>query len=372
MIAQWQIDQFHQQGFLVVEEVLSSADIAALQSDFDGWVEESRGHATVWGETLDGRPRFDIERDHAPDHPSLRRVASPTEISEAYRHTALNSRMATIAAQLIGGSGTRFHHSKINSKLPHTATEVKWHQDFLFTPHSNDDIITALLMVSEVTPENGPLNGLAKSMGREAVNIDTRFPNLIPGLQGGRFDITNSSMYITAERLKVIDMVPYLKSGEAILARKGSDYQPKTPEDFCGHKIGSMGATSWLAQLQKLSADYCVKKGLKPIALSVYTTDPQTTQALLSRAVDAQITDAAVARGVVEKLGDRVVISSDTLIYPVLNGFGVKKGNTKVKTALEEALKKYSATPEYAALLKKYHFQAPTADDLQTLMPKAE
>lgn len=53
-----------------------------------------------------------------------------------------------------------------------------------------------------------------------------------------------------------------------------------------------MGATSWLAQLQKLSADYCVKKGLKPIALSVYTTDPQTTQALLSRAVDAQITDA--------------------------------------------------------------------------------
>lgn len=29
---------------------------------------------------------------------------------------------------------------------------------FPFTPHSNDDIITALLMVSEVTPENGPLN----------------------------------------------------------------------------------------------------------------------------------------------------------------------------------------------------------------------
>lgn len=216
------------------------------------------------------------------------------------------------------------------------------------------------------------LAGLAKTMGREAVNIDTRFPNLIPGLQGGRFDITNSSMYITAERLKVIDMVPYLKSGEAILALKGSDYQPKTPEEFCGHKIGSMGATSWLAQLQKLSTDYCVKKGLKPIALSEYTTDPQTTQALLSRAVEAQITDAAVARGVIDKLGDRVVISSETLIYPVLNGFGVKKGNSEVKTALEEGLKKYSATPEYAALLKKYNFQAPTQEDLQTLMPKAE
>jgi len=41
--------------------------------------------------------------------------------------------------------------------LPHSATVVKWHQDFPFTPHSNDDLITALLMVDEVTMENGPL-----------------------------------------------------------------------------------------------------------------------------------------------------------------------------------------------------------------------
>ncbi|WP_040262058.1 ABC transporter substrate-binding protein [Pseudomonas massiliensis] len=214
------------------------------------------------------------------------------------------------------------------------------------------------------------LDGLAKVMGRTAENIDTRFPNLVPGLQGGRFDITNSSMYITADRLKVIDMIPYLKSGEAIMALKGSDYQPKTPEEFCGHKIGSMGATSWLQQLHKLSDEYCLKNGLPPISLSEYATDPQTTQALLSRAVEAQITDAAVARGVVEKLGNRVVISSETLIYPVLNGFGVKKGNDEVRNALVNALKTYSATPEYTALLKKYNFQAPTEADIAALMPK--
>ncbi|MBD8828689.1 transporter substrate-binding domain-containing protein [Pseudomonas sp. CFBP 13602] len=214
------------------------------------------------------------------------------------------------------------------------------------------------------------LDGLAKVMGMTAGNIDTRFPNLISGLQAGRFDITNSSMYITADRLKVIDMVPYLKSGESILAVKGSDYQPKTPEEFCGHKIGSMGATSWLQQLQKLSAEYCVKNGLQPIAISEYGTDPQATQAMLAHAVEAQITDAAVARGVVDKLGNRVVISSQTLIYPVLNGFGVKKGNDAVRNALVEGLEKYSKTPEYAALLAKYKFQAPTADDIATLMPK--
>ncbi len=214
------------------------------------------------------------------------------------------------------------------------------------------------------------LDGLAKTMGRQMETLDTRFPNLITGLQSGRFDVANSSMYITAERVKVIDMIPYLKSGESILTLKGAAYQPKTPEEFCGHKVGSMGATSWLAQMHKLSDEYCVKKGLQPIAISEYSTDPQTTQALLAHAVEAQITDAAVAVGAVDKLGGRVVISSDTLIYPVLNGFGVKKGNDSVKTALVDAMKKYNATPEYAALLKKYHFQAATEADIAELMPK--
>jgi polar amino acid transport system substrate-binding protein len=113
-----------------------------------------------------------------------------------------------------------------------------------------------------------------------------------------------------------------------------------------------------------------VKNGKPPIAISEYATDPQTTQAMLSHAVEAQITDAAVARGVVQKLGNRIQISSTTLIYPVLNGFGVKKDNTEVKQALVAALETYRKTPEYAALLKKYHFEAPTADDLNTLMPQ--
>ncbi|WET08981.1 phytanoyl-CoA dioxygenase family protein [Pseudomonas sp. D3] len=158
MIEQDEIEQFRRDGYLVVEGVLSMDEVAALQHDFDQWVEESRGHDQGWGTTVDGRARFDLEGDHRADHPSLRRVSSPTEISPVYERVALHSRMAAISAQLIGASGARFHHSKINSKLPHTATQVKWHQDFLFTPHSNDDIITALLMVSEVTPQNGPLN----------------------------------------------------------------------------------------------------------------------------------------------------------------------------------------------------------------------
>jgi hypothetical protein len=99
MIEQAQIEQFQRDGFLVVEGVLSLNDVAALQHDFDQWVEESRSHDQGWGATLDGRARFDLEGDHRPDHPSLRRVSSPTEISPVYERVALHSRMAAISAQ---------------------------------------------------------------------------------------------------------------------------------------------------------------------------------------------------------------------------------------------------------------------------------
>ena len=48
----------------------------------------------------------------------------------------------------------------------------------------------------------------------------------------------------------------------------------------------------------------------------------------------------------------------------------MKKGNDTVKKALLDGLEKYRATPEYAALLKKYNFEAPTDADLAALMPK--
>jgi len=151
-----QIDQFWRDGVLTVEKAVTPSQLAALRRDFDAWVEESRAHDAPYGQCVDGRPRFDIQPGHSANKPALRRVQAPTEVSEAYYDAMANSRMTDMVADLIGPD-VKLHHTKINSKLPGSATEVKWHQDFPFTPHSNSDIITALLMVDEVTTENGPL-----------------------------------------------------------------------------------------------------------------------------------------------------------------------------------------------------------------------
>jgi ectoine hydroxylase-related dioxygenase (phytanoyl-CoA dioxygenase family) len=151
-----QIDEFWRNGVLMLENAVTPAQLAGLRRDFAGWVEESRHHANSYDAIIDGRPRFDLHPDHTAAKPQLRRVNAPCDVSEAYLDVMRASRMTDAVADLIGPD-VKHHHNKINSKLPGSATEVRWHQDFPFTPHTNTDLVTALLCVDDVTDENGPL-----------------------------------------------------------------------------------------------------------------------------------------------------------------------------------------------------------------------
>lgn len=155
-LTQNQIDQFWRDGYLIEEEAVSPDQLDALRRVFSGWVEESRRHEADYGDTLDGRARFDLEPGHSADAPALRRVQSPEEISEIYAGVMRTAKTVDCVADLIGPA-VKFHHGKVNSKLPGAATKVKFHQDFTFQPMTNDDMITALLFVDDVTLENGPL-----------------------------------------------------------------------------------------------------------------------------------------------------------------------------------------------------------------------
>jgi len=162
VLSKEQCEQFWSDGFLVVENAVDHDLLQAMQNDFSTWVEGSRGYSEPYGDTIDGRPRFDLEAGHSNEKPGLRRVNAPVEVSPAYFDAMASSLMTDCVADLIGPN-VKFHHSKINSKLPGGQTAVKWHQDFPFTPHSNDDLVTALLMVDEVTRDNGPPEVVAGS-----------------------------------------------------------------------------------------------------------------------------------------------------------------------------------------------------------------
>ncbi|HJQ58459.1 MAG TPA: phytanoyl-CoA dioxygenase family protein [Vineibacter sp.] len=152
-----QIDDFRRDGYLVVPDAVTPAQLAALRAEIAGWVEASREHRTPFGPpTIDGRPRFDMGTEHTAEKPALRRINNPSDISEAYLEVMRRSRMTDMVTDLIGPD-VKFHHCKINLKLTGAKTEVLYHQDFAYTPHTNDDIVTALLFLDDIDESNGAL-----------------------------------------------------------------------------------------------------------------------------------------------------------------------------------------------------------------------
>lgn len=149
-----QIERFWAQGFLVAQGGATAAQISALSAEVDSWVEESRGHESNYGETIDGKARFDLEQGHNAEVPRLRRVSNPCDVSAAFLDVMRNARLVDMVSDLIGPD-VKYHHAKLNIKLPGMDTHVGYHQDHPFDPHTNDDVVVTLLMLDDVSEENG-------------------------------------------------------------------------------------------------------------------------------------------------------------------------------------------------------------------------
>ncbi|MCS5571359.1 MAG: phytanoyl-CoA dioxygenase family protein, partial [Pseudomonadales bacterium] len=149
MLDSEQVASFAEQGYVLLENALTDVQLIALRTRFEDWVNESRQFSRSYGQTLDGRARFDIEPGHTSGHPALRRVSSPIEVSNAYLEVMRDSRALDAVTQLLGPN-VKLNNTKVNSKLPGTATAVQYHQDFLFEPHSNQDLVAVLFFLDEV------------------------------------------------------------------------------------------------------------------------------------------------------------------------------------------------------------------------------
>lgn len=189
MLAPADVERFQSLGYLLLPDAVTSAELTAINADLGAWVEESRGHGANYGACIDGRPRFDLEAGHNPVSPRLRRINNPAEISEAYRQVAFESGIADVVAELIGPD-VKFHHCKINLKQPRSSTRVGYHQDFSYTPHTNLDMAETLLLLDDMTPENGCLKVVPGSHREGQVSLwsGDRFAGEVPSDQVRDFE----------------------------------------------------------------------------------------------------------------------------------------------------------------------------------------
>lgn len=218
--------------------------------------------------------------------------------------------------------------------------------------------------------ENGETKGfdadvlalIAPKLGLEVKFIDTRFANLISGLQARRYDMIASALYVTPARAKVVDYIPYAKTGGSLMVREDDSFSPKKPEELCGKRVGNLKGAAWVPELIKVSEASC---GASPMTVQEYATSAEAVQALFAQGVDVVFDDAGVSQAAVATSGGRLRITSDEILFPVVMGIAVKKGDTALAEAVSKELAALEASGVYAELLKKYNLALPTKEEFE-------
>ncbi len=162
MLNQDEIAFYHENGYLTIENVLSGTELDALRRVTDEFVERSR----LLSEHND---IFDLEPDHSPENPRLRRIKDPIKHHEVYEQTLRHDGILDIVEQLIG-KGVRCNGNKLNMKAKGHGAAVEWHQDWAFYPHTNDDLLAVGVAIDAMTEENGCMLMVPGSHKRELIS----------------------------------------------------------------------------------------------------------------------------------------------------------------------------------------------------------
>ncbi|MCF3628913.1 phytanoyl-CoA dioxygenase family protein [Thalassospiraceae bacterium LMO-SO8] len=149
VIADDQVAAYKNKGYIVVEDIYSPADVQEMRDALDGLIASAHGltdHTNV----------IDLEPNHTPDRPRVRRIKEPFKNHDVFNRMARHPRLIAALTALLGPA-FRMHGSKINLKSAEYGSPVEWHQDWAFYPHTNDDVLAVGVMLDDMTEENGPL-----------------------------------------------------------------------------------------------------------------------------------------------------------------------------------------------------------------------
>jgi hypothetical protein len=148
-------EAYFRDGGVCVERAVGPEWLARLRAGVDRLIERSR--AVTASDAV-----FDLEPGHTAAIPRLRRVSSPCDEDPVFWEVLTEGPIGDVAADLLGPD-VKFHQAKLNFKWARGGSEVTWHQDQPFFPHTNHAVATFGLYLADCGPEQGPLRILPGS-----------------------------------------------------------------------------------------------------------------------------------------------------------------------------------------------------------------
>jgi len=196
---------------------------------------------------------------------------------------------------------------------------------------------------------------IAARMGLRVNWVQLRFVGLIPALQAQQCDALMQELFIRPERLEIIDMIPFSRTGQRLVTTKSSTLQATSLEGLSGRKMAVPNGTTIHNLVNEANAKLKAE-GKPEINLVVLPTTTETFQQLATGQIEVLGTTTTAASYYVglrpndfKPLGEPFGL--------IGTGIGLRKGNTELLNPMKQSFDSIVADGNYKRLIDKWAMQ---------------
>ncbi|MGW4424788.1 ABC transporter substrate-binding protein [Streptosporangium sp. NPDC004631] len=193
-----------------------------------------------------------------------------------------------------------------------------------------------------------------KKMGVKLEIIGMDYAGLIPALQAKRIDINWSVINDTEERQETMDFVDFLRSDHGLLLHKGNPKNITDADSLCGTRAGTVkgGLDQVFLEEQKKK---CAAEGKPEMEILLYNNRLGIQTAMQSGKVDSFLGIKPSHQYQAKTVKDGTVFEvADATFLPGIFGMALLKDNTRLRDAMQAALKGTVRDGEYTKILDRY------------------
>jgi len=198
---------------------------------------------------------------------------------------------------------------------------------------------------------------VGERLGLEMRETPTSFDFIIPSLTTGKCDVAINSMFVLPDRLKQVDMIPYVQIGMQFLVETGSKPlgDPATdPSVLCGKAIATVTGSAEERPLREFAAK-CKEGGKADIRMVFFANPRPALQGLATGQLDVLFLDSPALAYYETQSPSKCTFNPGKPLNTVKGAMAFAPGKRKLQAAVQKALKALAADGTYRGALDRWN-----------------
>ena len=194
---------------------------------------------------------------------------------------------------------------------------------------------------------------LMKHLNQKFTMKISSFGGLIPAIQAAQLDMVVSDVYMTAERQKSVDFVPYMSSGLSVLVAAKNASNVHSYMDLCGKAIGVVTGSPSEVQAADAASKQCTDAGKSKLNVSSLPAVSDELAQIDNGRLFGIIEDSLSLAYVQTKQPGKYEVAFADPTTTIKIGIVLAKGSS-LEAPLQNAVNWYLGTEDYKANAKKW------------------